>query len=148
MGIEAKYEDSYCGGNSPHLWSGSVQIIEEFLRRGATPVKYGHCWVMTGLMTTLCRALGLPARPVTAFVSAVDTQDSLTIDRFIDRFGDIQEDGPSCDQADSLWSFRTWCDVWMHRADLIPEYSGWQATDPCRTRSAGERQLVACFASR
>jgi len=135
--LEARYDDDYRGGNSPHLWTGSVQIIEEFLRLGgATPVKYGQCWVMTGLMTTLCRALGLPSRPVTAFVSAVDAQDTLTVDRFIDRYGDIQEQqhgSTSGGQKDCVWSFRTWCEVWMQRPDLLAEYSGWQATDPCQS---------------
>ena len=31
----------------------------------------------------------MPSRPVTAFVSALETQDSLTIDRYVDRFGDV-----------------------------------------------------------
>ena len=50
--IEPRYEGHYEGGYSPHMWSGSVQIIEEFLRRGATPVKYSQCWVMACLMTS------------------------------------------------------------------------------------------------
>merc|ERR1719369_319605 len=131
--IEPRIEDDVRVGSSPHLWTGSVQIIEEFLKGGATPVKYAQCWVMAALMTSLCRALGMPARPVTAYVSALDTQDSLTVDRYIDRFGDILEHGPSRDQPDSVWAFHTWCDVWMHRPDQPREYSGWQATDPCRT---------------
>jgi len=130
--IEPRYEGNYYGGYSPHMWSGSVQIIEEFLRRGATPVKYSQCWVMAALMTSLCRALGLPARPVTAFICALDTQDSLTVDRYIDRLGDVLEHGPKSDQPDSVWSFHTWCDVWMHRTDQPEEYSGWQAIDPSR----------------
>ena len=50
--VEARYEDDFRGGNSPHLWTGSVQIIEEFLRGGATPVKYAQCWVISALMTS------------------------------------------------------------------------------------------------
>jgi len=143
--IEAKFEEGYCGGNSPNLWTGSVQIIEEFLKRGASPVKYGQCWVMAGLMTSLCRALGLPSRPVTGFVSALDTQDTLTIDRYIDRFGDIEENGPNCDQPDSVWCFHAWCDVWMHRPDQPDEYSGWQATDPCKAfRNYRDRSSGPC----
>jgi len=143
--IEPRYEGHYDGGYSPHMWSGSVQIIEEFLRRGATPVKYSQCWVMAALMTSLCRALGLPARPVTAFVCALDTQDSLTVDRYIDRFGDILEHGPKKDQPDSLWSFHTWCDVWMHRTDQPKDYSGWQAVDPSRpVRSNKEMFSSVC----
>ena len=49
----------------------------------------GIDFLMWLLCAAVCRALGLPARPVTAFVSAVDTQDTLTVDRFVDRFGDI-----------------------------------------------------------
>jgi len=132
--IEPKYEDeNFRGGMSPHAWTGSVQIIEEFLRGGASPVRYGHCWVMAGLMTSLCRALGLPARPVTAYVTAHDTQDSMTIERYVDRFGDMMERGPGRDQPDSIWAFHTWCDVWMMRSDLPYSYSGWQGTDPSRS---------------
>lgn len=132
--IEPKYEDdNFRGGMSPHAWTGSVQIIEEFLRGGATPAKYGQCWVMAGLMTSLCRALGLPARPVTAYVTAFDTQDSMTVERYVDRYGDILERGPCRDQPDSVWAFHTWCDIWMMRPDLPSGYSGWQGTDPSRS---------------
>jgi len=143
--IEPRYEGHYEGGYSPHMWSGSVQIIEEFLRRGATPVKYSQCWVMAALMTSLCRALGLPSRPVTAFVCALDTQDSLTVDRYLDRSGDILEHGPKKDQPDSLWSFHTWCDVWMNRTDQPKEYSGWQAVDPSRPgKSSNQMTARVC----
>jgi len=131
--IVPRFEENYGGGNSPHLWTGSVQIIEEFLKGGATPVKYGHCWVMAALMTSLCRTLGLPARPVTGYISAQDSQDTLTIDRYIDRYGDVLEQGPKRDQSDALWVFHAWCDVWMHRSDKSSQDSGWQAVDPCST---------------
>jgi len=131
--LEPRYEDGSRGGQSPHAWTGAVQILEEFLRGGTAPVRYGHCWVMTGVLTTLFRALGLPARPVTAFVTAHDTQDSLTVDRYLDRFGDLMERGPGRDQPDAVWSYHSWCDVWMARPDLPPQYSGWQATDPSRS---------------
>nr|XP_045590477.1 hemocyte protein-glutamine gamma-glutamyltransferase-like isoform X1 [Procambarus clarkii] len=130
--LEPHYEDEYRGGQNPHLWTGSVKIIQEFLFNGANPVKYGHCWVMACLMTTVCRALGMPARPTTALTSAHETQETLTIDRYIDRFGDLIERGPGRDQPDSLWAFHTWCDVWMARPDLPSGYSGWQTTDPAR----------------
>jgi len=131
--IVPKFEDNYNGGNSPHLWTGSVQIFEEFLRRGIAPVKYGQCWVMAGLLTSVCRAFGLAARPVTAFANAFDSQDTFTVDKYIDRFGDTQENGPNKSKQDLVWSFHSWCEVHMNRTDQANEYSGWQATDPCST---------------
>jgi len=143
--IVPRFEENYCGGNSPHLWTGSVQIIEEFLKGGATPVKYGHCWVMAALMTTLCRTMGLPARPVTAYISAQDSQDSLTVDRYIDRYGDVLEKGPKRDQSDNVWVFHSWADVWMFRSDMGTEDSGWQAVDPCRNyRTSRDRSSGPC----
>ncbi|XP_071533405.1 hemocyte protein-glutamine gamma-glutamyltransferase-like [Panulirus ornatus] len=126
------YEDEYQGGQNPHLWTGSVNIIQEFLWQGVSPVKYGHCWVMAALMTSMCRALGMPARPTTALTSAHETQETLTVDRYVDRFGDLIERGPGRDQPDAVWAFHTWCDVWMARPDLPSGYSGWQTTDPAR----------------
>ncbi|XP_042232453.1 hemocyte protein-glutamine gamma-glutamyltransferase-like [Homarus americanus] len=130
--LEPHYEDDFRGGQNPHLWTGSVKILQEYLMRGATAIKYGQCWVMAALMTSVCRALGVPARPTTALTSAHDTQETLTLDRYIDRFGDVIERGPGRDQPDSLWAFHTWCDVWMARPDLPSGYSGWQTTDPAR----------------
>ncbi|XP_071527713.1 hemocyte protein-glutamine gamma-glutamyltransferase-like [Panulirus ornatus] len=127
-----RYENEYRGGQNPHLWTGSVSVLQEFLWRGASPVKYGHCWVMAALMTSMCRALGLPARPTTALTSAHDTHHTLAVDRYVDRFGDLIERGPGRDQRDVVWAFHTWCDVWMARPDLPSGYSGWQCTDPAR----------------
>ena len=47
------------------------------------PVKYGQCWVFAGLLTTLMRSIGIPTRPVTNFDSAHDTENTMTIDKFI-----------------------------------------------------------------
>ena len=47
------------------------------------PVKYGQCWVFSGLLTTLMRSIGIPARSVTNFASAHDTENTMTIDKFI-----------------------------------------------------------------
>lgn len=94
---------------------------------GTTPVKYGQCWVFSAVVVTskcvhctmicsthhanltcvlcvifyhsiaVCRALGIPCRSVTNFVSAHDTNDSMTIDRFFNEDGDelTSKDDPS-----------------------------------------------------
>ncbi|KAK4298187.1 hypothetical protein Pmani_029452 [Petrolisthes manimaculis] len=132
--IQAHYEDDFRGGQNPHLWTGSVMILQEYLYKGATRVKYAQCWVMAALMTSVCRALGLPSRPTTALTAAHNTQETLTVDRYLDRFGDLIERGPGKDQPDSLWAYQTFCDVYMARPDLPSGYSGWQCCDPARAK--------------
>ena len=77
-------------------------------------------------LRSVCRALGIPARSVTNFASAHDTQGRLTIDTFVGSDGKIMEELNS----DSIWNFHVWNEVWMERPDLAPEeYHGWQAID-------------------
>ena len=78
----------------------------------------------------VCRALGLPCRSVTNFVSAHDTNASLTIDKFFSEDGRelTSKDDPEFG-ADSIWNFHVWNDVWMSRPDLPKGYGGWQAID-------------------
>ena len=78
----------------------------------------------------VCRALGLPCRSVTNFVSAHDTNASLTIDKFFSGDGRqlTSKDDPEFG-ADSIWNFHVWNDVWMARPDLPKGYGGWQAID-------------------
>ena len=47
------------GGRSPTMWSGSVSILKQYIKNAQEtkgdkpqPVKYGHCYVFAGLMTT------------------------------------------------------------------------------------------------
>ena len=93
-------------------------------------VKYGQCWVFSAVTTTVCRALGLPCRSVTNYVSAHDTNQSLTIDRFFSDTGDelTSKDHPEYGN-DSIWNFHVWNDVWMARPDLPAGFGGWQAID-------------------
>lgn len=123
--IEGNWSGDYSGGESPTKWGGSKVILQQFYKT-QKPVKYGQCWVFAGVLTTVCRALGIPSRVVTNFSSAHDTHQSLTVDIFCDNDGTILEDLTS----DSIWNFHVWNEVWMSRPDLEPgDYSGWQAID-------------------
>lgn len=81
--------------------------------------------MFAGVTTTISRVLGIPARTITNFVSAHDTDDSLTVDKFFDASGETISDVNS----DSIWNFHVWTDVWMSRPDLPPGYGGWQVVD-------------------
>ena len=123
---DGKYED----GTEPFKWSGSIRILEEYMSAGGRPVRYGQCWVFAGLMTTVCRALGLPCRPVTCYSSAHDTNKSLTIDKYYDENGEELKGIPGAPGiSDSIWNFHCWNDVWMTRPDLPAGYGGWQTVD-------------------
>ncbi|KAK7079820.1 hypothetical protein SK128_021525 [Halocaridina rubra] len=127
--LVGRWDGEYNDGVPPYQWTGSARIIEEFVKNGFKPVKYGQCWVFSAITTTICRALGIPCRSVTNFVSAHDTNSSLTIDKFFDKEGNELEGGPDGENWDSIWNFHVWNDVWMARPDLPPGYGGWQAID-------------------
>lgn len=45
---DGKYED----GKKPTVWNGSVKILREWNNKGMAEVKYGQCWVFSGILTT------------------------------------------------------------------------------------------------
>lgn len=108
----------------PWKWTGSVPIIQEYHTNGNKPVRFGQCWVFSGLLTTMCRCLGIPTRSVTNFDSAHDTDSSMTIDSHWDEDGE-----PIEDMNDSVWNFHVWNESWFRRMDLPEGYDGWQAHD-------------------
>ncbi|KAF5293126.1 hypothetical protein FQA39_LY13736 [Lamprigera yunnana] len=127
--LVGKWDGNYSDGTTPFDWTGSTAIMDEYLKNGGQPVKYGQCWVFSAATVTICRTLGIPCRSITNYVSAHDTNRSLTIDKFFDVFGEIIENGPQGDCSDSCWNFHVWNDVWMNRPDLPRGYGGWQIID-------------------
>lgn len=123
--LVGNWSGNYGDGLAPWQWTGSATILEKYLQSGGEPVKFGQCWVFAGVTTTALRTLGIPARTVSNFVSAHDTDDSLTVDKFFSEKGDPISDVNS----DSIWNFHVWSDAWMARTDLPPGYGGWQAVD-------------------
>ena len=110
------------------------------MANGGRPVKYGQCWVFSAVVATskitmhqilVCRAIGLPCRSVSNFVSGHDTNQSLTIDKFYAKNGKRMEGlrRPAIGHNDSIWNFHVWDEVFMARPDLPRGYGGWQAID-------------------
>lgn len=122
--LVGNWSGKYGDGKSPTVWSGSVAILEQYYQT-KQPVKYGQCWVFSAVLTTCCRTLGIPARSVTNFASAHDTDGSITIDKHVDQDGNALK----FLNDDSVWNFHVWNDVWMTRPDIKGDYGGWQACD-------------------
>lgn len=122
--LVGNWSGNYTGGTTPLQWVGSVNILEKYWKT-KQPVKFGQCWVFSAVVTTICRALGIPARSVTNFSSAHDCDGSITVDCH------WTPEGQPLDElnADSVWNFHVWNDVWMARPDLPSGFGGWQAID-------------------
>ncbi|XP_020663327.3 protein-glutamine gamma-glutamyltransferase 4 [Pogona vitticeps] len=120
----ASWSGHYQGGTSPLAWTGSVPILQQYYKTKKS-VFYGQCWVFSGVLTTVMRSLGIPARSVTNFASAHDTEENLKVDVY------LNEKGQRVDSltTDSVWNFHVWNDVWMKRPDLPKGFDGWQAID-------------------
>ncbi|XP_015109544.1 hemocyte protein-glutamine gamma-glutamyltransferase [Diachasma alloeum] len=128
--LEGNWSPPYDDGISPSAWTGSIPILEQYLETGGERVKYGQCWVFAGVVTTICRALGLPSRVVTNVVSAHDANGSLSLDVYFDTdMNRLDMDPETGGPADSIWNYHVWNDVWMSRPDLPRGYGGWQAID-------------------
>lgn len=68
----------------------------------------------------VCRALGLPSRVVSNLVSAHDANSTLTVDKYYSETMEELGFDPNNENtnADSIWNYHVWNDVWMARPDL------------------------------
>lgn len=122
--VAGNWSGDFTGGTAPVTWNGSVKIIQQFADT-KQPVKFGQCWVYSGVTTTLLRALGIPARSVTNFSSAHDQDNTMTIDKYIHHNTNENLGG-----RDSIWNFHVWNEVWLKGAGHWEEkYAGWAAID-------------------
>lgn len=80
--LVGRWDGVYDDGKSPSFWRGSGQILKQYYTSGGQPVKYGQCWVFSGVLLTVLRILGIPSRSVTNFNSAHDTNRNRTIDEY------------------------------------------------------------------
>lgn len=135
--LVGRWDGEYEDGTAPSDWTGSVEILGQYLET-QQEVPYGQCWVFAGVVTTVCRALGIPSRVVSNLVSAHDANSSLTVDKYYTETMEELDFDPNNPQgADSIWNYHVWNDVWMARPDLPPGYGGWQAIDATPQETSG-----------
>ena len=89
--LEGKWDSTYAGGRSPTFWRGSGQILQQYYQSHGSPVKYGQCWVFSGVFLSILRVLGIPSRSITNFNSAHDTNHNRTIDQYYNEKGEEME---------------------------------------------------------
>ncbi|XP_051956095.1 protein-glutamine gamma-glutamyltransferase K-like isoform X2 [Xyrauchen texanus] len=123
--LQGNWSDSDEGGTSPTAWSGSGDILRQYYKSSGTPVKFAQCWVYAGVTNSVLRCLGIPARCVTNFSSAHDTDLSMTTDIYIDQNLELIKELTN----DSVWNFHVWNESWMSRPDLPAGNGGWQVVD-------------------
>ncbi|NWW87319.1 TGM4 glutamyltransferase, partial [Rhynochetos jubatus] len=134
------WSGNYNNGTSPMDWIGSVSILQQYFKT-KKPVCYGQCWVFAGVLTTVMRCLGIPSRCVSNFNSAHDTEENLTVDIYLNEYGEKLNSM----SFDSVWNFHVWNDVWMKRKDLPSGFDGWQAIDSTpQEQSQGIFQCGPC----
>ncbi|CAG7832046.1 unnamed protein product, partial [Allacma fusca] len=130
---------AYDDGKRPSFWNGSKEILQQYYRaKQSNPnknaaVRYGQCWVFASVLTSVCRALGIPSRPVTNFQSGHEKKTrgySFAIDKYYDAVTKKKVHAKDGDDGyDSIWDFHVWCEAWMKRADVGEIYNGWQVID-------------------
>lgn len=50
--VSGNWSGDYTGGTSPTKWVGSVAMLKDYEDNNGTPVKFGQCWVFSGITTT------------------------------------------------------------------------------------------------
>ncbi|XP_022920675.2 hemocyte protein-glutamine gamma-glutamyltransferase-like [Onthophagus taurus] len=142
--LVGRWDGDYIDGTAPSAWTGSVEILQQYLETQQS-VSYGQCWVFSGVVTTICRALGIPSRVVSNLVSAHDANASLTIDKYFNMIDEELEYDPMNEIGeDSIWNYHVWNDVWMARPDLPKGYGGWQAIDATPQERSSHSQIYEC----
>ncbi|NXI68493.1 TGM4 glutamyltransferase, partial [Anseranas semipalmata] len=138
--VVGNWSGNYKNGTSPMSWIGSVAILQQYYKT-KKPVSFGQCWVFSGVLTTVMRCLGIPARSVSNFNSAHDTDENLRVDVYVNEKGEKLKSL----SVDSIWNFHVWNDVWMKRKDLPAGFDGWQAIDSTpQEQSQGIFQCGPC----
>ncbi|VDM91762.1 unnamed protein product, partial [Litomosoides sigmodontis] len=126
--LEVKWDDfQKCNGKNdekilPSAWTGSKEIMVAFLRRMGERIGYGQSWCYAGLLTSICRCVGIPCRMITVrnFAQRIENDAMIKLD-IID--GIIAESS-----KDAIWNYHIWNELWF-RSEMLENGSGWHVCD-------------------
>lgn len=54
--VSGRWDGEYSDGVAPTRWTGSVPILRRWSEGGGQKVRYGQCWVFTGVACTGMKA--------------------------------------------------------------------------------------------
>ncbi len=99
-------------GKQPWQWTGSTEI---FGKKGGQPVKYGQCWVFSGVLASMSRSIGIPTRPMTNLDSAHSRQQAIAEGTA------LAQPGPNACRTTAVdakgnpavWNFHLWNEVYQ-----------------------------------
>lgn len=123
--LVGNWSGDYTYGVPPTSWTGSVEILLDYLSTKGTPVCYAQCWVYAAVFNSFLRCLGIPSRVVTNFFSAHDNDGNLKMDIILDENGKLDRNRTK----DSIWNYHCWNECYMARPDLPSGFGGWQVVD-------------------
>lgn len=110
--LVGRWSAPYAGGEHPSKWMGSGEIFARWLN-SRTGVRYGQCWVFSGLLSSILRCVGIPSRPVTNYESGHDSN----LDGCVELYCDSQGKFIPGLSSESTWNFHVWTEAWHRRED-------------------------------
>lgn len=75
--VMGNWSTDFSGGTAPTEWMGSKKIMQEYYKK-KKPVRYGQCWVFSGVLTTgeyLCSVNKIKIQKYTALVLCIGSRD-------------------------------------------------------------------------
>ena len=132
--------DGFNGGVNPSKITSSKDILKNY-NDWFIKFRWGECWTFSGILTTICRTLGIPCRQVSGFeiarqkcakIKGEEKQCEDGMGKFtLEVNAKVDDKGiPKFSDDIFMWTFHCWNDVWMSRKDLKKyNQSGWQMVD-------------------
>ncbi|CAD5116056.1 DgyrCDS4990 [Dimorphilus gyrociliatus] len=123
--VETRFDGKYQGSTAPTAWLSTISILEKWLEK-EEKVRYAQCSVVSAVLSSIFKSLGIVTRLVTGFSVAHDLDSYKTLDFHWDEKGSAMSNLDS----DFIWSYRVWLECYFARRDLPKGMGGWQMVDP------------------